>query len=156
MAPVPAAADKMADTPADIGPRHAGVLVDAGDGAHAEVLVGDRTLSVWFFDKAMKPLPLPKQAKATLKVDKETKNVSLAKSATEGGLFAGGLDLPKSARVAITIRANVGGKNRKVKLERGEQLFQPPAAVAPTSPSPLGAPPANPSPSPKVPETARP
>ena len=168
-APPPAAAEtkapaaKAADaqspankltTPADIGPRHAGQLVDAGDGVHAEVLISDRSMSVWFYDSEMKPMALPNDAKATLKVNKETKKLALTKGAGDVGLFAGGLDLPKSAKVEVNLKAHVGGKVRTVKLARQEEVFPQPA-VTPGTTLPLKDAVPAPTSSPKLPEPQR-
>jgi hypothetical protein len=124
----------VATTPAEIGPRHGGALVESSDGTHAEVLLTDHAVSVWFYDKELKPLPTPSEAKGTLKVDKETRKITLAKAGTEGALFVGGLAINTGARVELNIKAKVDGKTKTVRVE--QEKFAPPAVPVPTTPLP--------------------
>lgn len=119
--PPPPAPAKATDKDKDEHPSpHGGqvIVLDATDHLHAELVFTEAGIALYLYDKDMKPLPPPADAKATVMVGKEVRKLELAVDAKTPDHAAVTTPLPKDAKVAVVLSATVGGKARSARVER--------------------------------------
>lgn len=116
---------------------HGGIVATVDKETHVELVFGERTLSVWFYDAHLVPVALPTDAKATVVIGKEVKKLALpiAKKAdgTPDDHLLGELVVAVDRKAAVVIQATVLGKARSVRVEK------PAAAVVPAPKAPAPA-----------------